>query len=89
MTVIGSSGSGGGGSEAAQVGAKEAPKATSDLKMVTKRTVMVTKASVGWVQMNKHLNVVMHIGHIKSPNLVASCVTELDDTLPPYGCYTG
>jgi hypothetical protein len=24
-----------------------------------------------------------------SANLVASCVVELDDTLPPYGCYTG
>jgi hypothetical protein len=21
-------------------------------------------------------------------NLVASCVTELNDSLPPYGCYT-
>jgi hypothetical protein len=26
---------------------------------------------------------------MESPNLVALCVTELDDTLPPYGCYTG
>jgi hypothetical protein len=47
------------------------------------------KARVDWVQMNKHLNVLMHMGHMESPNLVASCVTELDDTLPPYGCYTG
>jgi hypothetical protein len=22
-------------------------------------------------------------------NLVASCVVELDDILPPYGCYSG
>jgi hypothetical protein len=22
-------------------------------------------------------------------NVVASCVAELDDTLPPYGCYMG
>jgi hypothetical protein len=47
------------------------------------------KPHVGWVQMNKHLNVLEHTGHVESPNLVASCVTELDDTLPPYGCYTG
>jgi hypothetical protein len=26
---------------------------------------------------------------MESPNLVALCVTELDDTLPHYGCYTG
>jgi hypothetical protein len=47
------------------------------------------KARVGWVRMNKHLNVLTHMRHMESPNLVASCVTELDDTLPPYGCYTG
>jgi hypothetical protein len=46
------------------------------------------KARIGWVRMNKHLNILMHMGHIDSPNLVALCVTELDDTLPPYGCYT-
>jgi hypothetical protein len=47
------------------------------------------KAHVGWVRMNKHLNVLMHTGHMKSLNLVVSCVPELDDILPPYGCYTG
>jgi hypothetical protein len=47
------------------------------------------KARVSWVRMNKHLNVLTHTGHTESLNLVASCVTELDDTLPPYGCYTG
>jgi hypothetical protein len=47
------------------------------------------KAHVGWVQMNKQLNVLTHTGHMDSPNLVALCVTKLDDTLPPYGCYTG
>jgi hypothetical protein len=47
------------------------------------------KAHVDSVPMNKHLNVLVHTGHMESPNLVASCVAELDDTLPPYGCYTG
>jgi hypothetical protein len=46
------------------------------------------KARVGWVRMNKHLNLLTHTGHMKSPILVASCVIELDDTLSPYGCYT-
>jgi hypothetical protein len=50
---------------------------------------MSVKAYVGSVLMNKHLNVLTHMGHMKSRNLVASCVTELDDTLPPYGCYIG
>jgi hypothetical protein len=50
---------------------------------------VLVKASVGWVRMNKHLNVLTHTGHMKSPNLVALCVAELDDTLPPYECYTG
>jgi hypothetical protein len=39
------------------------------------------KARVGWVRMNKQLNVLTHTGHMESPNLVASCVDELDDTL--------
>jgi hypothetical protein len=47
------------------------------------------KAHVSWVRMIKHLNVLTHMGHMESPNLVASCVAELDITLPPYGCYTG
>jgi hypothetical protein len=46
------------------------------------------KARIGWVRMNKHLNVLTHTGHMKSPNLVVLCVDELDNTLPPYGCYT-
>jgi hypothetical protein len=50
---------------------------------------MPIRARIGWVWMNKHLNVPMHTGHMESPNLVALCVTELDNTLPPYGCYTG
>jgi hypothetical protein len=47
------------------------------------------KARIDWVRMNKHLNILTHTGHMESPNLVASYVAELDDTLPPYGCYTG
>jgi hypothetical protein len=35
------------------------------------------------------LNVLTYTCHMESPNIVASCVTELDDTLPPYGCYMG
>jgi hypothetical protein len=50
---------------------------------------MSVKAHVGWVRRNKHLNALMHTGHMESPNLVASCVAELDNTLPPSGCYTG
>jgi hypothetical protein len=42
------------------------------------------KARVGWVRMNKHLNVLIHTRHMKSPNWVASCVDELDDTLPRF-----
>jgi hypothetical protein len=42
------------------------------------------KAHIGWVRMNMHLNVLMHMGHMESPNLVASCVDELDDTLPRF-----
>jgi hypothetical protein len=34
--------------------------------------------------MNKHLNVLTHIGHMESSNLVASCVDELYDTLPHF-----
>jgi hypothetical protein len=49
---------------------------------------MSVKACVGWVQMNKHLNVLTHTGYMESLNLVASCVAELDDILRPYGCYT-
>jgi hypothetical protein len=47
------------------------------------------KAHVSWVRMNKHLNVLTHTRHMESPNLEASCVDELDNTLPPYGCYMG
>jgi hypothetical protein len=64
----------------------------SDLKFRASRWLpppVSIKAYVGWVRMNKHLNVLAHTGHMESPNLVASCVTEFDDTLPPYGCYTG
>jgi hypothetical protein len=32
--------------------------------------------------MNKHLNVLTHMGHMESQNLVASSVDELDDALP-------
>jgi hypothetical protein len=34
--------------------------------------------------MNKHLNVLIHTGHMESPNLIALCVDELDDTLPRF-----
>jgi hypothetical protein len=50
---------------------------------------MSIKVHVGWVQTNKQLNVLTHTGHMESTNLVASCVIELDNALPPYGCYTG
>jgi hypothetical protein len=50
---------------------------------------VLVKAHIGWVQTNKHLNVLTHTGNIKSTNIVASCVAELDDALPPYGCYMG
>jgi hypothetical protein len=51
---------------------------------------MSIKARVGWVEMNKHLIMYWRIRDISSPaNLVAFYVIELDDTLPPYGCYTG
>jgi hypothetical protein len=42
------------------------------------------KAYVGWALLNKHLNVLTHTGHMESPNLVASCVDELDDILPRF-----
>jgi hypothetical protein len=34
--------------------------------------------------MNKHLNVLSHMGHMESSNLVASCVDDLEDTLPRF-----
>jgi hypothetical protein len=40
------------------------------------------KGRISWVQMNKHLNVLIHTRHMESPNLIALCVDELDDTLP-------
>jgi hypothetical protein len=36
--------------------------------------------------MNKHLNVLTNTRHIESPNLVASCVDGLYDTLPHFTC---
>jgi hypothetical protein len=33
---------------------------------------------------SRHLNVLTHTGHMKSPNWVASCVDEFDDTLPSF-----
>jgi hypothetical protein len=63
----------------------------SDLKFRAPRwslPLVSIKAHDGWVRMNKHLNVLTHTGHMQSPNLVASCVIKLDNTLPPYGCYT-
>jgi hypothetical protein len=52
----------------------------SELQGDSPPPVSVT-ARVGWVRMNKHLNVLTHKGHMESPNYVASCVEELDDTL--------
>jgi hypothetical protein len=43
---------------------------------------MSVKARIGWVQMNKQLNVLTHMGYMESPNLVASCVTEIEAILP-------
>jgi hypothetical protein len=63
----------------------------SDLKFRASRwcpSPVSTKAHIGWVRMNEHLNILTHTGHMKSPNLVVSYVTEMDDTLPPYECYT-
>jgi hypothetical protein len=37
-----------------------------------------------WVRINKQLNVLTHAGHMESPNCVASCFEELDDTLPHF-----
>jgi hypothetical protein len=45
---------------------------------------MLVKAHVDWALLNKHLIVLTHTGHMESPNLVASCVDELDDTLPHF-----
>jgi hypothetical protein len=42
------------------------------------------KARIGWVRMNKHLNVLTHMGQMESPNWVASFFKELDDTLPQF-----
>jgi hypothetical protein len=39
--------------------------------------------------MSKHLNVLTHMGHMEFLNFVALCVTRFDDTVLPYGCYTG
>jgi hypothetical protein len=64
----------------------------SDLKFEAPRwqpPPVSIKARVSWVRMYKHLNVLMHTRHMESPNLEASCVDELDNTLPPYGCYMG
>jgi hypothetical protein len=45
---------------------------------------MSIKTCIGWVRMNKYLNVLMYTGHMESPNWVASCFEELDDTLPHF-----
>jgi hypothetical protein len=45
---------------------------------------MSVKAHIGWIRMNKHLNVLTHTGHMESPNLVALCADGLDDTLPSF-----
>jgi hypothetical protein len=34
--------------------------------------------------LNEHLNVLTLMGHMESPNLVASCVVEPDDILPRF-----
>jgi hypothetical protein len=43
---------------------------------------MSVKARVDRVRMNKHLNVLMHTRYMESPNLVASCATEMEAILP-------
>jgi hypothetical protein len=43
---------------------------------------VLVKAHMGWVRMNKQLNVPTHTGHMESPNLVTSCVTETEAILP-------
>jgi hypothetical protein len=45
---------------------------------------MLIKAHIGWVRMNKHLNVLTHTRHMESPNLVASFVDELNDIIPRF-----
>jgi hypothetical protein len=40
------------------------------------------KAHIGWVRMNKHLNVLTHTGHMESLNCVVSCATDTEAILP-------
>jgi hypothetical protein len=60
----------------------------SKLQGGSPRLCRLRPASVGseWTSI---WNVLMHTGHMESSNWVDSHVAELDDTLPPYGCYTG
>jgi hypothetical protein len=40
------------------------------------------QARISWALLNKHLNVLTHRGHMKSPNWVASCAAETEAILP-------
>jgi hypothetical protein len=43
---------------------------------------MSVKARVGWVRMNRHLDVLTHMGHMESPNLVVLCSAGMEAILP-------
>jgi hypothetical protein len=53
----------------------------SELQGASPRLCQLRLASIGskWISIK---NVLAHMGHMKTPNVVASCVNELDDTLP-------
>jgi hypothetical protein len=53
------------------------------------RSTTANRMVMGRISTELSLYVLTHTRHMESPNLVASCVAKLDDTLPPYGCYTG
>jgi hypothetical protein len=59
------------------------PIANSELKGGSPRLCWLRPTSVGseWTRI---WNILTHMGHMEFPNWVASCVDELDDTLPRF-----
>jgi hypothetical protein len=55
----------------------------SELQGGSPRLCRLRLASVG-SEWRSIWNVLMHTGHMESPNFVASCVDDLDDTLPRF-----
>jgi hypothetical protein len=55
----------------------------SELRGCSPRLCQLRPAS-GGSERTSILNVLMHMGHMELPNWVASCVYELDDTLPRF-----